>query len=198
VKAPKNNPPLFTEVFEYAVPGFAGFALTRFATRVATTQIGKRAPSWGKHAGAVASVGSVLAAWFLGNKWKLLERWHVPIVVGSFIAAAQSMLQLYAPNLLGWAVADASPEIAAPDSATQSLSAPDVQLAQLQLQPTNEDPSEFVYNDSYDAGRYGGRHGHSSMKTQPEAATANDAQEPIGDLAIDDAIGSANLGVFAN
>jgi hypothetical protein len=170
------------------------------------TQVAQRAPSWGKHAGAVASVGSFLAAWFLAHKWKWLEKWHTPIVVGSAIAAGQSLLQIYAPNLLGWIVSDATPETlaAAAGTAQGALSAPDQQLAQLHLQPTNEDPNEFTYNDSYDAGRYGGSHGTSSMKVgpMPPTNTGQPMQSPPAvdgsDLAIDDAIGSANLGVFAN
>jgi hypothetical protein len=203
VKQLKNNPPIFTEVLEFAVPGFGGFAATRLVTRIAMTQISQRAPSWGKHAGAVASIGSFLAAWFLANKVRWLERWHTPLVVGSAIAAAQSLLQIYAPNVLGWIVSDATPDVTA--AAQSAISAPDQQLAQLQLQPTNEDPSQFVYNDSYDAGRYSGSHGPSSMKVgaavppspSGQAQTADQAADP-SDLAIDDALGAANLGVFAN
>lgn len=197
----KANPPLFTDLVEFVVPGFGGFAATRFVTRIAMTQVAQRAPSWGKHAGAVASVGSFLAAWFLAHKWKWLEKWHTPIVVGSAIAAGQSLLQIYAPNLLGWIVSDATPEVTG--AAQGALSAPDQQLAQLRLQPTNEDPTEFTYNDSYDAGRYSGQQGPSSMKVGPipPAAAQPQSQSSTGDvsdLAIDDAIGTANLGVFAN
>jgi len=197
----KANPPLFTDLVEFVVPGFGGFAATRFVTRTAMTQVAQRAPSWGKHAGAVASVGSFLAAWFLAHKWKWLERWHTPIVVGSAIAAGQSLLQIYAPNLLGWIVSDATPELAA-GTAQTALTAPDQQLAQLHLQPTNEDPNEFTYNDSYDAGRYSGQQGPGSMKVGPMPPANQPVQSPPAtdgsDLAIDDAIGTANLGVFAN
>jgi hypothetical protein len=198
----KANPPLFTDLVEFVVPGFGGFAATRIVTRVAMTQVAQRAPSWGKHAGAVASVGSFLAAWFLAHKWKFLEKWHTPIVVGSAIAAAQSLLQIYAPNLLGWVVSDATPELAA-GAAQSAISAPDQQLAQLHLQATNEDPNEFTYNDSYDAGRYSGSQGQGSMKIGPLPPQSAPQQSPpatgdVSDLAIDDAIGTANLGVFAN
>lgn len=200
-RAFKANPPLFTDLVEFVVPGFGGFAATRLVTRIAMTQVAQRAPSWGKHAGAVASVGSFLAAWFLAHRWKFLEKWHTPIVVGSAIAAGQSLLQIYAPNLLGWVVSDATPEVTG--AAQGALSAPDQQLAQLHLQPTNEDPTEFTYNDAYDAGRYGGQQGPSSMKVGPMPPSGQPQQPPpatgdVSDLAIDDAIGSANLGVFAN
>lgn len=200
----KHNPPLFTDLLEYALPGFGGFAATRFVTRVAATQVAQRAPSWAKHAGAVASIGSFAAAWFLAHRWKWLARWHTPIVVGSAIAALQSLIQLYVP-MLGWVVSDASPEIAA--TSAQNLSAQDHQLAQHQLQPTDEDPNEFMYNDLYDAGRHTGARGRASMKTgaamppPPATVTPGPAErqaDDADDLAISDAVGEANLGVFAN
>jgi hypothetical protein len=200
VKAPRRNPPIITEVLEFAVPGFGGFAASRFLTHVTATQVAKRAPSWAKHAGVIASLGSFGAAWLLANKVKFLEKYHVPIVVGSAIAAAQSILQLYLP-MVGWMVSDATPEIAT--AATPQVSAADQQLAQMQLQPTNEDPNEFMYNDAFDAGRYSGSQGRASMKTGPLPQTTPAAGQPAqaqstDDLAIDDAIGQANLGVFAN
>jgi hypothetical protein len=200
--SPKHNPPLFTDLVEYVAPGFGGFAATRFLTRVASTQVAQRAPSWGKHAGAVASVGSFLAAWFLAHKVKWLEKYHTPIVVGSAIAALQSLLQLYLPNALGWMVSDATPELAG--AAQSKLSAQDQQLAQMRLQPTDEDPNEFIYNDAYDAGRYSGSHGPSSMKigamppTSGPGGPAPQQPDDASDLAIDDAVGVANLGVFAS
>lgn len=189
---PRSNPPVWTEIAEFAGPGFGGFAASRFLTRVATTQIAKRAPSWGKHAGAAAAVGSFLAAWFLANRWKWLERYHTPIVVGSAIAAMQSLIQLYLPAL-GWIVADASPEIAAADQSLSVATAPQ----NMHLLPTNDDPNEFTYNDSFDAGRYGA-HQHQTSPTTAGTGPGGPAPSDMSDLAIDDVIGQANLGVFAN
>lgn len=189
----RSNPPLFSDLVEFIGPGFAGFAATRLATRVASTQVAKMAPSWGKHAGAVTSVGSFLAAWLLAHKWKWLERWHTPIVVGSAIAAIQSLIQIYVPRL-GWMVSDATPELAATAGqqalAAQAAASP---IAQLRLQPTDEDPNEFTYNETYDAGR--------QSKTGPGSGPGGPAQGTPSDedMAIDDAVGqSANLGVFSN
>lgn len=200
----RNNPPLLTDILEFVGPGFGSFAATRFLTRVATSQIAQRKPSWGRHAGALASAGSFFAAWFLGHRVRWLERWHTPIVVGSAIAALQSLIQLYLPTL-GWVVSDATASLPTPESqAALSIRANDQALAQLHLQPTDEDPSEFVYNDSYDAGRYGGPSGNQSMKTglrasrtHGEVPPTQQVPDPASDLAIDDAIGTANLGVFA-
>jgi len=206
VKNYRPNPPLFTDVAQFVVPGFGGFAATRFLTRIAAVQVARRAPSWGKHAGAVASVSSFLAAWFLAHRWEWLKKHHTPIVVGSAIAAIQSLFQLYLPSV-GWMISDASPELAASPSA--QMAASDQQLARMNLAPTDEDPNEFVYNDAFDAGRYSGRGGRGSMKTGAIPAPqqgggagggggdANDLPDP-GDAALDDAIGQANLGVFAN
>ncbi len=164
-------------------------------TRVAATQIAKRAPSWGKHAGAAGAVGTFLAAWFFANRIKMLEKYHTPIVVGSAIAALQSLIQLYIPSL-GWMICDATPELAASSAAADQAVV--AAQATAHLLPTNDDPNEFVYNDSFDAGRYGRQPMPSQAGTGP-GGPAQGAQGPIdmSDLAIEDAVGQANLGVFA-
>lgn len=186
----KHNPPLMSDLLEWVGPGFAAFAATRFGTRIAATQLAKRKPSWGKHAGAAVSVGAFLAAWYLGHRLKWTAKYHTPITVGAAIAALQSLFQLYLPKF-GWMVADASPEIAAPQS-TQ-LTAND--LAQMNLRPVNDDPNEYTYNDSFDAGRYGTKTGRAADTSGGPAGN----QVDVSDLEIDEAIGqSANLGVFSN
>lgn len=194
--APRRNPPLMSDLVEWVGPGFASFALTRFLTRVAATELEKRKPSWGKHAGAGVSVAAFLAAWFLGHRWKLLAKYHTPVTVGSAIAGLQSLIQLYLPKL-GWMVADATPELDA--TATSQLSA---LQPQMQLQPVNDDPNEYTYNDTYDPGRYGKPTGTvMSPPFNPRGGVQVPAQagDDLSDLAIDDAIGqSGNLGVFSN
>ena len=191
----RPNPPLMTDLVEFVVPGFGGFAASRFVTRAAATQIAKRAPSWGKHAGAVAAVGSFLAAWFLAHRWSALAKHHTPIVVGSAIAGLQSLIQLYIPAL-GWIVGDATPELAAGQQQS------DLTLAQSMphLLPTNDDPNEYTYNDAYDAGRYS--RPPAAAKSPVGAGTGPGGpaqnQTDLSDLALNDAIGSASLGVFQN
>lgn len=185
----RNNPPLFTELVEFVGPGFAGFAVGRFVTRTAATQVATYKPELGKHAGAIAAVGTFLAAWFLANKWKLLEKYHTPIVVGSAIAALQSLIQLCIPQL-GWMLADASPDVAAaalPATPSPPIMAPGA-VAMMGLQPTNEefDPNEFTYNEQYDPGRLD--------KTQVAADVNAASPDPMADF-----IGqTSNLGVFSN
>lgn len=172
--APRHNPPLLAEVGEFILPGFAGFAATRFLTRIAATQVAKYRPNLGKHAGVLTSVGSFLAAWFLAHRVKFLEKYQQPLVVGAGLAAIQSVLQLYFPTL-GWIVSDATPELAesasAAAAATQQIAtAPNgTQYKMSDLTDIEDDPNEFTYNDSYDAGRMsrdqqgGGSGGGSDM-----------------------------------
>lgn len=182
---PRHNPPLFSDLMQWFGPGFLSFAATRFVTRVAATQIAKKKPSWGRHAGAIASIGSFLAAWYLGHRWSVISRYHTPTTVGSGIAAAQSLIQLYIPKL-GWMISDASPEI----EGTQ-LAIAQADPASSALVPVNEDPNEYTYNDEFDPGRYA---------TPPTSGPGGPApRNDYSDLAIDDAIGqSQNLGVFTN
>ena len=149
-----SNPTALAEIGEYVLPGFAGFAASRFLTRVAAVQIAKRKPSWGKHAGAVAAVGAFLSAWLLAHRVKQLRKYHFPLVIGSAIAAAQSLVQLYFPSL-GWMVADASTELDAGQQ-IQQLSAGGQQAAAplpAGLTPVQDDPADYVYNDTFNAGR---------------------------------------------
>jgi len=195
---PRHNPPLLTDLAEFALPGFAGFAGSRFLTRVAATQVEQRFPTWGKHAGAVASVGAFLASWFLAHKWKWLEKYHTPIVVGSAIATLQSLIQLYLPSM-GWMVSDATPELAS--AAASQLDASQMPAPHLNLQPMNVDPNEYTYDDRYDAGRFSPVHHPHASGAQADAGTSTPTDQSMSedDLAINDAIGqSANLGVFQN
>jgi hypothetical protein len=186
---PKSNPPLFTDLLEFVGPGFAAFAATRLGTRIAATQIAKLKPEMGRHAGAGISVAAFLAAWFLAHKVKFLAKYHTPITVGAAIAALQSLIQLYIPKL-GWMVADASPEL---DSAVAAAT-PKLAAVNPDLQHIDEDPNEYTYNDSFDAGRYGKSR---SGESPPIIGKRTDDDAAMADLSIDDAIGSS-LGVFSN
>lgn len=187
-----SGPPLIAEVGEFVLPGFAGFAATRFGTRIAAQQIGKRYPntSWGKHAGAVASVGAFLAAWLLAHKWKWLEKYQMPVTVGAALAAIQSIIQLYVPKL-GWMIADASPELAAGTDQSQLQTGGGGTSAGLPagMTPVDDDPNLYVYNDSYDAGSYAQPATGSQQAAAPSSSTNQDNYD---DLAVD------GMGIFAN
>jgi hypothetical protein len=186
----KSNPPLFTELLEFVGPGFAAFAATRFGTRIATTQVAKLKPNMGKHAGAGISVAAFLAAWFLGHKVKFLEKYHTPITVGAAIAALQSLIQLYIPKL-GWMVADASPEL---DAAAIAAATPQLAAVNPNLQQIDDDPNEYTYNDSYDAGRYSKPTRAPGQSPPIIGKKTGVDQADIDDLSIDDAISGSLSG----
>lgn len=181
---PRHNPPLLTDIGEFVIPGFVGFAATRFGTRIAATQIEQRKPSWGKHAGAIASVGSFFAAWLLAHRWKWLEKYHTPLVVGSAIAALQSLIQLYIPQI-GWIVSDASPELAASQAQQLQVGGGTAALP-AGMTVVDDDPNLYVYNDAYDAGRM----------SQPATGTAQAAPAQHQDDATDD-LDVQDLGIFS-
>lgn len=143
---------MIQELAEFIGPGFVAFAATRFGTRIAAQTIAKKKPAWGKHAGAIASVGAFVAAWLLAHRLKWLAKYHTPIAVGAGIAALQSLIQLYIPKL-GWMVADASPELGTAVAQQQMTAAKPAALP-AGLEYIDEDPAAYAYNDSYDAGRY--------------------------------------------
>lgn len=180
--APKANPPLMSEIGEFIIPGFAGFAGTRLLTRIAATQVAKYKPELASHAGALTSIGAFLAAWFLAHRLKWTAQYQQPLVVGAGLALIQSLLQLYFPKL-GWIVSDASPEIADASVASQIAAQPQVlttpngkQYRAQDVQAIHADPNEFTYDDSYDAGR---------MSRDPTSPTQSDA-DALADLELED------------
>lgn len=186
----RSNPPLFTDLAEFIGPGFVGFAGTRLLTYVTATQIAKRAPKLGKHAGAAASVGAFLAAWLLAHKWKWLSKWHTPLVVGSGIAAIQSLLQLYVPKL-GWTLGDPTPEINA--TARMAQLGPDPAT----LEPIDDDPNDYVYNDSYDAGRMSSTQ-HRADQAAAAGGGAPAPDDDLSDLDLEELGQTQNMGIFNN
>jgi len=189
--APKANPPLVSEIGEFIIPGFAGFASTRLLTRIAATQVAKYKPELANHAGALTSVAAFLAAWFLAHRLKWTAQYQQPLVVGAGLALIQSLLQLYFPKL-GWIVSDATPEIADASTAAATAAQPQllttpngVQYRAQDVQPIHADPNEFTYDDSYDAGR---------MSREPAAGSQSDA-DALADLELDDSMPQA-AGIF--
>lgn len=193
---PKRNPPLSTDIVHFLLPGFAAFAASRVGTRMAAVQIAKRWPKAAKHAGAIAAVGAFGAAWWGAHKVKFLEQYHDAIVVGSGLAAMQSLVQLYLPKL--------SPVLGEPCPSNVQIQMPktQAQLAQAQAaaqmraagaQPQVQQvpiPNGFTqtsardwytYNDAYDAGGYKGKVEVPQSQTNP--APAPDPEEmQISDL----------------
>jgi hypothetical protein len=196
-REPRRNPPILRETLDYIVPGFAGFAATRLGTRIVATQIAKWKPSWAKHAGAAASIGTFLAAWLLAHRVKMLAKYQAPLMVGSGIAAIQSLIQIYIP-MLGWTVSDATPELGA---ATQSVSA--LPAGAEHLVPVDDDPNAYTYNDSYDPGAYASAQPGATQQTNsasgipqaPPAGSSSD-EDLLADLDLDQGENQAVGGIF--
>ena len=188
---PKRNPPLSTDVVAQIIPGFAAFAATRFVTRTAAIQIAKRWPKYAKHAGALASVGTFAAAWLGAHRVKTLEKYHDMIVIGSGIAAIQSLVQLYIPQF-AWVVSDCSPQLgaAAPSRpllaavTSQQLAGTPARIPQ-GFKPTTAN-EWYQYNDAYDAGSYKGK----TEAVQPPVP-GESAEEP--DMQISDLLDNSDL-----
>lgn len=185
--APKRNPPIATDIFEYIVPGFAAFAASRFITRVAAVQIAKRWPRYAKHAGALAAVGTFGATWYGGHHVKQLERYHHPIVVGSGLAALQSLIQIYLPAI-GWMVADPCPELAAPPATNAVARGIEEQPVPAGFAETDAN-TWFSYNDAYDAGAYKGATAAPPPARMPAVPPSEPDEMQIDDL-LDNDMGS--------
>ncbi len=196
----RSNPPALTEIAEFVLPGFAAFAGARFLTRIVATQVNRKRPTWGKHAGAATSVITALAAMYGAGRVKQLAPYHTPVVVGTSIAALQSLIQLYFPKF-GWMISDASDQLVqeaklgagAAGALPMSLPHPAIQAGARQgmhLELLDEDPDDYSFNDSFDAGRAGG--------AQQPAASAAGANPMINDdLSMDDLVEAADLGSLA-
>lgn len=104
----KHNPPMLVDIALFAGPALGAFGATHLATRGVATQIEKRFPKWGRHAGGLAAAASFLGAWFLAHRWKPIAPYHTPIVIGSALAAAQELLTLYVPKI-AWAFNPTAP-----------------------------------------------------------------------------------------
>lgn len=177
--------PLLADLGELVLPGFGSFATARLLTRIVATQVAKKKPTWGKHAGALASIAAFFAAWWGGNKVKWLEKYQTPIMFGAGVAALQSVVQFYVPKL-GWMVSDASPQL----TEDQNLQLDDGSQQPLVagVEYLDEDPNEYTYNDNFDPG-VTAKPGAGSPK---QAATED---EIINDLNMeDDELGDLHLG----
>jgi hypothetical protein len=105
VKQAKSNPPPMKDLAEFVVPGFAGYAGTRLASRIIHGVVLKKAPRLAKHASVLSTLASAAGAWFLVHRVARIKESHTPVVVGASIAAIQTVVQAYLPKY-GWMVSD--------------------------------------------------------------------------------------------
>jgi hypothetical protein len=101
----KSNPPPLQDVMEFVVPGFVGYAGTRFASRIVHGVISKRFPKLAKHASVLSTFGAAGLAWLAVHRIERVKQYHTPVVVGASIAAIQTAVQAYLPKY-GWMVSD--------------------------------------------------------------------------------------------
>jgi hypothetical protein len=166
----KSNPPPLTDFAEFIVPGFAGYAGTRFTSRVAHQMLLKRWPKLAKHGSVLSTFGAATAAWLLVHRIKRLEKYHTPVVVGAGIAALQTVVQAYVPKY-GWLVSDhninEAPALPAPEKPadapqeTAGLPAlftnwkPKKAASKVTATPSRDDDVSIDMDDDFDFGSLG-------------------------------------------
>jgi hypothetical protein len=99
-----SNPPLKEDFLETILPGLGSYAITRIAARVAYNMSKKKNAKIARHAAPVAAVATAAAAWYGANKIAAKD-YHDGIILGSSIAAAQTVIQHYIPQY-GWILDD--------------------------------------------------------------------------------------------
>jgi hypothetical protein len=109
ILAPVANPPDMSELADFVLPGFAGFAATKLLARIVAVQAAKRWPNAGKHVAVGSTVVAFLAAWMLLHRIKKLAPYQMPATVGAGIAALQSAVAAWLPKY-GWMVSEPSAE----------------------------------------------------------------------------------------
>jgi hypothetical protein len=85
--------------------GVGAYGGTRVVQRLAWTVVAKKKPAWAKHAHAAAGVATFGAAWLAGRKVKALAPFHEALLLGSGVAAAQSLVAVAVPRL-AWLMGD--------------------------------------------------------------------------------------------
>jgi hypothetical protein len=128
VTSSRSNPPLLTDLAEFILPGFGGYAATRLLGRITYVQLSKKWPKASPHLAAGSSIAAFLAAWYLLHRVERLKKYHTPATVGAAIAALQTIVQTYLPKF-GWIVSDYQPT---QGSATSPKALPKPTAAQIQ------------------------------------------------------------------
>ena len=118
----KGNPPPMQDLVEFIVPGFAGYAGTRLASRIVHGVVIKKWPKLAKHASVLSTFGAAGAAFLAVHRIERLQQYHTPVVVGASIAAIQTAVQAYLPKY-GWMVSDHNLNAQTPAQAARPPSA---------------------------------------------------------------------------
>ena len=105
----RRNPPVPQDFINTLLPGFGAYATTRLISRIVWVIANKRLPRVAKHASAASTILTFVGVWLLGHRVKRLARYHDPLIIGSGIAALQTMARTYIPRY-GWIVSDVRQE----------------------------------------------------------------------------------------
>lgn len=100
-----GNPGFAVDLASRIVPGIAAYTAARVGGRIAFGVTSKRYPKFSKHAGPLGTIATAAIIWLGAHKVKYLTPYHDAIIVGSSIAAAQTILQTYIPQY-GWIMND--------------------------------------------------------------------------------------------
>ena len=109
----RKNPSIVTQkTAEFATnvgAGFAGYAATRFLSRMVYSQAVKKMPKSAKHATVLASVAGAVGTYLGTRYYKKVSDHHEAASVGAGIALVQAVAQAYLPKY-AWIVGDMNAE----------------------------------------------------------------------------------------
>lgn len=136
------NPPVGQDLTHLVLPGFAAYAATRFFSRIIYSLVQKRWPRFGKHAGALAAATSFGGMWFFAHKVKRVAPYHDGILIGSGVAALQTIARTYLPGKYAYIVSDYTPDQIANGTGARQVQAPTTATAA-------EVPESQEWDDEY-------------------------------------------------
>lgn len=199
----RSNPPFKHDFVAGIAPAFLAYGATKLLARIVGVLVSRRFPRAGRHLAAISSVAAFGAAWFGAHRWKRLQPYHWPIVIGSGVAALQAVAQTYVPKY-GWILSDWTPA----DQAALPAAAPGA--AAPALAPAGD---EFSYLEAELEGTGAEEAAMTSPTTAytptPNATALTPAEQKVYDQAVDgldgvlgdddaDDLGALATGVFAN
>jgi hypothetical protein len=141
----KKNPSPANDLLYEVLPAGGGFVVTKVVARIAYGVAEKRRSKWAKHIGVLASLGTFGILWAAAHRVKQIAEYHTPIVVGSAIAALQTVVQTYIPQY-GWLIGHPSETDQAP--ANQVAAGDSMDYDNL-LNPAADD--DYTYDEQMEA-----------------------------------------------
>ena len=127
-KAVRRKNPSKLEKTAYSLgAGFAGFGLTKFASRLAYAQTVRRWPKLANHAKVGTSIVTAVGAHFGSQYWSKSAEFTEEITIGAGVAAVQAIVQTYLPKF-AWLVSDPLSSEYSPPPAAQTKPSPDLAM----------------------------------------------------------------------